>query len=171
MEKNDTGVPWCTAESWAEANASLAHTLTHRRDRFSEAVGIARILRRRLLSLFPRMADLCARTCPACTDICCRRAWVWADFRDLLFLHLADIPVPEAQLLARQGEPCRYGTARGCRLDRLQRPFVCTWYVCPPQTSILVRQPTQRDALNGIIAAIKRDRRQMEDAFMHGVFR
>lgn len=40
------------------------------------------------------MEDLCRRARPDCTDICCRRVWVWVEFRDLLFFHIAGHPGP-----------------------------------------------------------------------------
>ena len=171
METIDSGIPWSTAAGWQEANASLAHSLARHRRQLAEARRLARTLHDRLISLFPLLDDLCARTCPACTDVCCRRAWVWADFRDLLFFHLAGVSPPEAQLPAGRGEHCRYGTAGGCRLDRLQRPFVCTWYICPAQTRWLERHPARREKLNTTLTAIKKNRRRMEDVFIHGVFR
>lgn len=171
METIDTGVPWSTPDAWDAANASLARSLARNHRQLTAARRLAQTLRDRLTALFPLMDDLCARTCPACTDVCCERAWVWADFRDLLFLHLAAIPVPEAQLRSGRGERCRYAGPRGCRLDRLQRPFVCTWYLCPAQTRRLGSQPAQHDMLNATLAAIKKDRRQVEDVFIHAVFR
>lgn len=170
MQKIDIGIPWRTPATWHEANTSLAHALAHNSHRLPDTFRLARSLRRRLTALFPVMDALCARTCPDCADICCDRAWVWADFKDLLFLHLADIPRPREQLRSRRGERCRYGTPQGCRLTRLQRPFVCTWYVCPAQTQVLDRQPAVKTELTTALAAIKRDRRQMEAAFIRDLF-
>ena len=171
METMDTGIPWSTPAAWHEANESLAHALRCHHDRLTEAFRLAERVHHRLTAIFPVMDALCGQTCPACADICCTRAWVWADFRDLLFLHLADIPVPEGQLLSRRDEHCRYGSPRGCHLDRLQRPFVCTWYVCPSQTRVLDRQPAVKTEVTATLTAVKKDRRRMEEAFIRVVFR
>ena len=91
---------------------------------------------------------------------------LWADFRDLLFLHLADIPLPDGQLISRSAGHCRYAGPDGCRLERIQRPFVCTWYLCPAQTRLLMEQPTDKHRLATILHRIKEQRCQMEDAFI-----
>jgi hypothetical protein len=102
-------------------------------------------------------------------EVCCRRAWVWVDFRDLLFLHLAGIPVPDHQLLSREGNSCRYGGSSGCRLDRIQRPFVCTWYLCPAQTRILRKQPAEMKLITASLQQIKRLRHKMEMSFIRAL--
>ena len=40
-----------------------------------------------LQTLFPVMEDLCQATCAGCRRPCCRRAHVWYDFKDLVFMH------------------------------------------------------------------------------------
>ncbi len=126
-------------------------------------------MRRRLESIFPLMDRLCRETCPDCINTCCRRAWVWADFKDLLFLHLDGIPVPHRQLLGREVDHCRYESPVGCRLDRLQRPFVCTWYLCPAQTRLLDHQPAEKRNLSRVLEQIKNDRKRMEASYIQAV--
>jgi hypothetical protein len=162
-------VPWNTPTLWTEANASLARSAAGNRHRLTDAYQTADRLRDLLLSIFPIMDDLCQQTCPDCTDICCQHAWVWADFRDLLFWHLAGIPVPDHQPLSRRGEHCCYTSSRGCRLERLQRPFVCTWYICPAQTRLLQGHPEQQARLSAVLQQTKDERRQMEDQFIQAV--
>ena len=165
------GIPWGTNALWREANTSLNLNVDRHRHRLTDACQLASGLRDRLRSIFPLMDRLCQGTCPECTDICCRHAWVWADFRDLLFYHLAGIPVPDGQLLNQRGGHCRYASPSGCRLDRLQRPFVCTWYVCPAQTRLLRDQPEEQARLSAILEQIKDERRRMEALFIEAVFR
>ncbi len=160
-------VPWAAPDRWRAANAALAHSL---RRRLATPRRLAQALQAELTALFPLMDRLCARTCRDCADVCCRRAWVWADFRDLLFVHLAGIAPPPAQLLAGRGERCRYAAAGGCRLDRLQRPFVCTWYLCPAQRRVLNEMPSAATRLQATLVRIKTLRRQMEDAYIHALF-
>ena len=171
MDDQISTIPWNTPALWQEANASLSHSLAHHRHRLDRCVRLAKRLRGQLMSIFPLMDSLCHHTCPDCTDICCRHAWVWADFRDLLFLHLAGIPVPDRQLLSRRGEHCRYASSQGCELNRLQRPFVCTWYICPTQTRILRAQRLEQARLTAVLQQIKAERRLMEGQFIQAVFR
>ena len=88
-------IPWNTTALWQEANASLSLSLLRNRTAMGAARDCASQLRHLLERTSPIMEALCRQTCPSCNDICCRRAWVWADFRDLLFLHLAGIPLPD----------------------------------------------------------------------------
>lgn len=169
MQPHLSSVPWNTPALWQEANCCLAHTLRQNRQALAEPRQIALQIRQLLESIFPLMDCLCREACPDCADICCQRAWVWADFKDLLFLHLAGIPVPDQQLLSRQGDHCHYGGSDGCRLDRIQRPFVCTWYLCPAQTRILRKQPAETQRLLSTLQQIKKRRRRMEDTFIRAV--
>ena len=161
--------PWNTPVAWKEANTSLAISLRRNRLALVDARDHAQQLRRSLDRTFPIMENLCRQTCPACTDVCCRRAWIWLDFKDLLFLHLAGIPIPEAQLLRHRGDHCRYAGPAGCRLERIQRPFVCTWYLCPAQSRLLDPQPTDEQSLSSLVNRIKKQRRLMEDSFIKAV--
>lgn len=162
-------VPWSTPTLWQEANASLAAALSRHAAALAEPVEQARRVQGALESLFPMMDDLCRDTCPACTDNCCGRAWVWADFRDLLFLHLAGITPPDAQLIGAAGRHCRFAGPEGCRLERIRRPFVCTWYICPAQTVLLDQQLPEKRILLRILEQIKNDRKRMEAAYIQAV--
>jgi hypothetical protein len=159
-------VPWNTPALWQAANAGLSIAISRNRPAMAGLIRQALAIRRQYEAIFPHMDHLCRRTCPACSDRCCRRAWVWADFNDLLFLHLAGIDPPRRQLLHQKGDQCRYAGADGCRLNRIQRPFVCTWYLCPAQTRILNGLPNTRKTLTAAINQIKTARHQMENRFM-----
>ncbi|MBR9985771.1 MAG: hypothetical protein KFF68_07670 [Desulfosarcina sp.] len=169
MDSHLSSAPWNTRPLWQEANTSLAYTICQNQPLLVESHQQAQRMRRRLESIFPLMDHMCRKTCPDCTDVCCRRAWVWADFKDLLFLHLAGIPVPDQQLLDRQGNHCRYESSEGCRLDRIQRPFVCTWYLCPAQTRLLDHQPAEKHNLSRILEQIKNDRKRMEASYIQAI--
>jgi len=169
MDFRRSSAPWPTPALWQEANTCLAHTMRQNQAVLAESHRQAHRMRRRLESIFPLMDRLCRKTCPDCAEVCCRRAWVWADFKDLLFLHLAGIPVPDRQLLGRQGGHCRYSSPDGCGLDRLQRPFVCTWYLCPTQTHILRKQPAEMQILQASLKRMKGLRQTMEMSFIRAV--
>ena len=162
-------VPWHSHITWQEANTSLSTSLKRNWSALNDCRGHAGQLRHLLEHLFPLMEDLCRQTCPDCPDICCRRAWVWVDFKDLLFMHLADITLPPQQLLRNQGDRCRYVGPAGCQLDRLQRPFICTWYLCPAQSRLLDRQPTGKRHLSRTLEQIKKHRKRMEQSYILAV--
>ena len=164
-----SAIPWNTPEGWQAANASLVDAVRRNRPALAAARRSAGKIRQLLDLSFPVMDDLCRQTCPACTDVCCRRAWVWIDFTDLLFLHLAEIQPPVRQLLRRRGDHCGYAGPDGCCLQRMQRPFVCTWYLCPDQTRLLTNRPTEKKLLAGAMEQIKGLRKQMETAFIQAL--
>jgi len=169
MDDSFCAIPWNTSAAWQEANTSLKHVLQHQRPELDESFRLAHGLHDQLTSIFPLMDRLCRTTCPDCVDVCCQRAWVWADFKDLLFLHLAGIPVPDHQLLFRQEDHCRYASPDGCRLDRIQRPFVCTWYLCPAQTQHLRQAPAEMKRITEPLQQIKACRKKMEISFIRTV--
>ena len=169
MDYHRSSVPWHTPTLWQEANTSLATTVRQNRSVLAESRRQAYQIEHLLESTFPYMDRLCRKTCPDCTDNCCRKAWVWVDFKDLLFLHLAGIPVPGHQLLSREGNHCRYGSSNGCRLDRILRPFVCTWYLCPLQTQRLRNDPAEMKIISDSLQRIKRLRQEMEMSFIRAV--
>ena len=169
MDFRRSSAPWPTPALWQEANTCLAHIMRQNQAVLAESHRQAHRMRRRLESIFPLMDRLCRKTCPDCAEVCCRRAWVWADFKDLLFLHLSRIPAPDRQLLGKKGGHCRYSNPDGCGLDRLQRPFVCTWYLCPAQTHILRKQPAEMQILQASLKRMKGLRQTMEMSFIRAV--
>lgn len=162
--------PWSSPAEWREINAAFAYLM----DRLGPSLDPAREQARRveagMTALFPLMDDLCAPTCPDCSEPCCRVATLWYNFDDLLFLHLRGISPPDGQPMTGLGQTCRFLGPVGCRLHRLHRPWICTWYICPPQTRLLRHRgrelPQQVDA---IIADIKAGRAAMEAAFLRAV--
>jgi hypothetical protein len=169
MDSRLLSVPWRTRALWQEANTCLATAIRQNQPILDESQRQAQRVGRLLELVFPLMNRLCQSTCPNCTNVCCRRAWVWADFRDLLFYHLTDVTPPDYQLLESTAGHCRFASPHGCRLERIRRPFVCTWYLCPAQTHLLLEQPTDKHRLASVLHGIKEQRRQMEDAFIQAM--
>jgi hypothetical protein len=121
----------------------------------------------RLATLCLAADRLCRSTCRFCPDPCCENAWAWFDFKDLLFMHLCGMETPGGQTLSTPGDRCRYLGHRGCRLARLTRPWVCTWYACPPQAARLRRMPeARRAAFEGTVKRVKAERAALETAFI-----
>ncbi len=159
--------PWGDPASWQEANESLALLTRLREPDLFRARAIAGRVRKNIELLGPMLDRLCASTCPWCPEPCCVSAVVWLDFSDLLFLHLAGVPVPPAQLRPRTSAPCRFLSPHGCVLPRLARPWVCTWYLCPTQKRRL-RQwaPLTQEALLSAQDRVTRARHHLPQAFI-----
>ncbi len=109
--------------------------------------------------LDPAMTAMCRTTCPDCRDNCCARATIWYDFKDLLFLYFSRRPLPDRQI-ERPAGICTQLTAGGCALKRMQRPFVCTWYLCGAQKRMPGAERVEADLLK--IQVLRRD---MENCF------
>lgn len=164
-------IPWDTPAQWAEINQTFGHLLRRRRADLGPARDIARQIESKTADLVPLMTDLCRYTCPECEEPCCRVATLWYNFQDLLFLHLTQQPVPESQPLRQFQEPCRYLGPRGCILYRMARPWICTWYICPPQTARLRKMGrTRRQETDAAMEEIKALRQTMEERFIEIVF-
>lgn len=163
--------PWSTTGLWQAANHAMLCAVHRHRDILQDAVDLAQRIRSRIEALDPLMRDLCERTCPHCTDNCCRRATVWFDFKDLLCLHMARRQVtPPAQLVSAAHQTCRYMGDEGCSLPRTQRPFVCTWFICSTQKGVMNRWPLSRKQfLWNSLDALKKGRKKMEYMFIQAV--
>jgi len=162
--------PWSSATSWQEVNQTLDYLLWRNRSSLVKATELARVIQSQLETMFPLLDELCAETCPWCPDPCCGVATVWIDFQDLLFLHLSRQKIPPLQLQKEKDGNCRYSGPRGCLLPRLSRPWVCTWYLCPPQTGKLRSMPVRvRENLKNAVRIIKTSRKAMETEFIFAV--
>ena len=159
--------PWGDPDSWADINGSIAYLLDRYGRAFGPVVKTAQSIRVRLISLASLLEDLCRRTCPRCPDPCCLGAKVWFDTADLLVLHLNGMPVPEAQPLHAWDGICRYAGPKGCRLDRLYRPWICTWYLCPAQMNALRGSDEgKRTEVEAVVSDVKNLRKTLEEGFI-----
>lgn len=163
-------LPWRTASSWSEALRTLEGLVVRHAKDLGPARSLARAVRGRLETVFPALDALCCVTCPRCPAPCCLEAAVYADFRDLLFFVLLGLSPPPAQLRNASEASCRYHTPRGCALPRIQRPWICTWYLCAAQKAVLKRWPeADRQRLLSSLDAIRVERHAMEEAFLRVV--
>jgi hypothetical protein len=163
-------LPWGSSTQWKEAHHSVNIHLRRYPNDWNELLLVAHTLENRLTALFPILDDLCINSCPWCPQPCCLAAKVWFDFKDLLFLHLNRLPIPLAQPINDLKTTCRYFSHRGCVLPRINRPWICTWYLCPVQTAILrKRDYLQYDTVSRIILEIKVFRNKLEKEFIRVV--
>ena len=162
--------PWGSKVKWQIVNGDLEYLIHRHHDALDKAMKLARDLETRLASIYPLLNDLCRATCPWCPDPCCLTADVWIDFKDLLFLHLAGHSIPVKQLRSNSSNVCRCWGPKGCALPRMARPWICTWYLCPTQQTILRRKSHHiRDKFSRLIRAVKVFREEMENEFIRVV--
>lgn len=168
--RGDLIPPWSSAGLWRDANQSMASAIHCHRNRWQDAIYLAQQIRCRIEALDPLMRALCEQTCPLCTDNCCRRATVWFDFKDLLLHHMVQKAVPTGQLITAVHQTCRYLGFDGCTLPRIQRPFVCTWFICSSQKGVLDHWPLSRKQfLWNSLEALKNGRNKLENLFIRVV--
>ena len=160
-------IPWAQPDQWQAVHRTFNRLIDRHRPRLGPAREASRTLKRRLLSLIPLLDDLAASTCSRCPDPCCAVAVPWYDFRDLLFLNLTGEPIPPAQPLNDYGGTCRYLGPRGCRIERIRRPWICTWYRCPTQTARLQNYHIHlKNRMERELRQIKAERMALETLFL-----
>ncbi len=165
--QGETAVPWVSDTAWRSANRAIGHLCTRHYSSLGPAREITRDLIACLEQIFPLLDQLCGQTCSICRTPCCQIATVWFDYKDLVFMHLSGLETPPGQITRKPAGACTYGGPAGCRLPRLGRPWICAWYLCPPQKGLLTAAP--RDKLRLFaenIRNIKRLRKQMEAEFI-----
>lgn len=164
--------PWSTRAEWLAANEAMAAAVGIRSRRFGILRDIAEQIRRRVNLLDPMLDALCTDTCPGCVDKCCERATVWYDFKDLLGFHLGTAPVPATQPALSSERPCPFLEASGCALSRIERPFICTWFLCAAQKRVLEGWPVSyKQFIDNSLTALKDGRNRMEKLFIQEVVR
>lgn len=159
---------WGSDDVWREANDTVSYLLRRHSNGLKRTVAYARAVREELSAVFTCLDNLCLRSCPWCPEPCCLSAKIWFDFKDLLFLHLTASPIPPAPLLVELTGVCWYFGPKGCLLDRISRPWICIWYLCPTQLAILRRQGrSDIQTIDRAFLAIKAGRAKMESEFIH----
>ncbi|MDY6825453.1 MAG: hypothetical protein SWH68_16900 [Thermodesulfobacteriota bacterium] len=162
-------IPWSDADTWRAANSFLAGRVRVQATCNDAAIRIAGDIRQAMAAVSPLLERLCRATCPWCPEPCCLSANVWYDFSDLLFLHWSGAAIPLAQPRTRRGEICWFLGARGCRLPREIRPWLCTWYICPTQMAWWRKvAPAELAMFDRLARFIRAHRRSLEMVFVDG---
>jgi hypothetical protein len=161
--------PWQSRADWEQIESFFRKSLINASNRGKLEIHAATIAQK-LEAVDCIFEGLCEQTCTSCADLCCVRASVWYDYRDLLFLYLHTKSLPARQIFREKGQNCPQLNASGCSLQRLQRPFICTWYLCPDQKRKLeVIGKPDLDDLCALLVDIKRERQLMELTFINSV--
>jgi hypothetical protein len=161
---------WADPPQWREANDTLAGLFARRGpdlDPVRRAAGRARSILEVLSDRFDRWT---AVVCPSCRTICCQHARVAYGFRDLVFLHALNLCPPPLQLRDHDDAVCRYLGPQGCDIERIRRPFVCTWYYCGPMLDLYYDlRPREQRRLSGLMTDAQKYLGEMEDLFIRAL--
>lgn len=131
-------IPWQNPAAMTEIKLYFSILERNRPHAFEEIRDRSRRIDGIISELDPLLGKLCRLTCPDCQDNCCERATIWYDFKDLLRLYSGSGSFPSRQISRKEGlygVVCCHLSEMGCILPRVNRPFVCTWYICPAQKS------------------------------------
>jgi len=163
-------VPWQDRQEWSQVVVSITVAVAGLGGEVEQLREVARRIDDWYTELDGLLDSLVTLTCCNCTTICCTVATVWYDLRDLLFLYLADNQLPRQQITRNADQTCVHLTPQGCCLNRRERPFICTWYICAAQKDALIRQ--QNGAKKDIfhyIEQLKTERKELENRFVDAV--
>ena len=159
--------PWGEKQAWDTACRAVRHLRQRHSWRGTRTADLALAVRGHLRTLEGVMEHLCDNTCRFCPSPCCLSAKPFFDLTDLLVMVFNDIPLPPYQTLQRQQSVCRYAGPKGCRLERNQRPWICTWYLCPDQKSRLAQESDiPQKTVSSLLPAIGQMRREVEKTFI-----
>ena len=163
----DNAPPWRKEGLWQAANQTLAYLIHYRHNHLAVAGELAGRITSFMTSIDGLLDRLGEKTCVRCASPCCLIADVAYDFRDLLFIHLTGQKIPSGQPRQKNNEVCRYLGSHGCRIPRRQRPWICTWYICPVQKTFLKEHPGNNGrSLQSAIVQIGGLRKQNESLFI-----
>lgn len=175
MSEKSVTVPgffWADRREWDEVHFCLESLFEKYGEKLKQVKDYSSLSCEGLSELFPLFDQFAEQTCPSCKAICCEKARVAFDFRDLVFLHAADLEIPPHQLRRNDDEHCRYLGKFGCELERIRRPFICTWYYCAPMIELYQALPNRRQRhYSRVMMDVQNNRKLMEEAFISVVTR
>ena len=93
-----SNIPWQMDEEWNQVLLSLKAIDSKGKDRLLELFRIAKKIKNEFEIMSEPMEQLCSCTCIECEDICCARATIWFDFKDLLYIYFGTGQFPESQI-------------------------------------------------------------------------
>jgi len=131
--RDHANIPWIHGLDWQTVSSSIPQTLPLSNGHQSKFVKLAGQISSHYQDLEAGLELLCSHACSLCEDICCQRATVWYDLKDLLYIYISSGALPERQIFRHNDGACCYLKSSGCAIDRSRRPFICTWYICHSQ--------------------------------------
>ncbi len=163
-------IPWQDRQEWSQVVLSITTAVEGLDEEVEHLRDIAWRIETGYAALDDRLNSLVALTCCNCTTVCCTVATIWYDLKDLIFLYLADNQLPRQQITRNADRTCMNLTPRGCCLNRRERPFICTWYICGAQKDALMRQQNGAEKeISFFIDNLKTARNELENCFVDAV--
>lgn len=172
VDKNvvvQTMIPWQNREQWMELQLSIERICEGIGEDTQAITGLTENIRTSYSAVDAQLQELCEKTCSLCSDVCCMRATVWYEIRDLLYLQLAGKSFQENQVSRESDGRCCFLLDNGCSLPRDERPFICTWYICAAQKALLQEQGEAGDLLISRIGEIQESRKNLEEKCIQAV--
>ncbi len=164
-------MPWTDEQDWIQTNLSIRGTLAAMGRKAVILDKCSQQIARAYAELDMVLDDVCPLSCPTCADVCCSRATVWYDLKDLLFIYLNTGTFPDRQISRTVDHSCCNLTLSGCRLQRSARPFICSWYICPDQKRIIESFPDRdkKQALYRTIDTLKAARKELKKTYCNSL--
>ncbi len=130
-------IPWIHGYEWSQVLLSMSRSIAamgaKQEPLRKTAEQITMVYRR----IDRDIENLCQKSCSTYLAVCCLHATVWFDLPDLLYFYLSNGTFPDRQIYRRTDGSCCRLSPSGCNLPRLQRPFICTWYICAGQKELI----------------------------------
>lgn len=173
--KGHATIPWSSADEWNQVFISIKKIDKLYGDKLETVSDMAGKIRQKLEEISRSIEMVCSQTCVHCEDICCLRATIWYDLKDLLYIYFGRNTFPESQIAKKIQENkkkscCRF-SEKGCTLPRVDRPYVCTWYFCPAQQKYLaLYDPKMKQNFDRVLTEIKALRNKLEEEFIQTAF-
>jgi hypothetical protein len=170
MVSKKTTIPWESEGAWAQVELSISKTISALSPQGAEIANV-KTLAQKIVQGYAELETVlervCLTSCPTCLDVCCSRATVWYDLKDLLLVYLNCGTLPDRQIFKLPDHSCCHLTPSGCRLQRSDRPFICTWYICPAQKNIIEGFPNSEGRhLFRTIDKLKTARKELEEEYV-----
>jgi hypothetical protein len=105
---------------------------------------IALKIKHLLMSISPLIDEYTAAVCPDCVNVCCRQRHGLYRERDIEYLKMLGISVPQRDEAKLLDGPCESMGPKGCVQPRWMRPFKCSWYFCEPLLAALNSGPPKK---------------------------
>lgn len=137
QKKLKNRIPWSSPEAWLQCIESIRTRLSAMGSQVAGIKELSQEIAKEYAAIEASLDQLCSICCPHCDDVCCLRATVWYDLKDLLVIYGIFSRFPDGYIYREYKGGCCNLTISGCRLARAERPFICTWYICPSQKKVL----------------------------------
>ncbi len=162
-------IPWQNKQQWVELQFAIEQMCRRLGDERSVIMELVESIKATFLAVDNQLQTLCEKTCISCRDVCCMRATVWYETKDLLYMQLAGYSLQENQVRRENDGTCCFLGENGCSLPRDERPFICTWYICADQKAMLNDQGEAGRLLVSRIEHIKQSRKLLEEKCFQAV--